>query len=168
MKPECDISALAVEVLDLCRSHGLTIGTVESCTGGLVAGALTGIPGSSDVVMAGLVTYSNAAKSSLANVPPGLIEQYGAVSEDVARAMATGGRERLRVDLCVAITGIAGPGGGSAEKPVGLVWFAVASAEDVRSRRAMFGGPGRDAIRMESVALALHMLKDAAIGPQRV
>ena len=164
MKIGCDIPALAAEVLDLCRSRGLTIGTVESCTGGLVAAALTEIPDSSDVVMAGLVTYSNAAKTSLAHVPQGLLDRHGAVSEDVARAMATGGRERLGVDLCVAITGIAGPGGGSAEKPVGLVWLALADSGGVSAQRVNLGSQGRAVIRMEAVALALLMLKDAASG----
>jgi nicotinamide-nucleotide amidase len=158
-----EITALSVELLTVCRDRGLTVATVESCTGGLVAGALTAIPGSSDVVNGGLVTYSNAAKSALAGVPADLVESHGAVSEPVARAMAEGGRARLAADLTVAITGVAGPGGGSAAKPVGLVHFACASAGITIHRERRFGDQGRDEIRRLSVIEALAMLKQAAL-----
>lgn len=158
-----EITALSMELLTICRDRGLTVATVESCTGGLVAGALTAIPGSSDVVNGALVTYSNAAKSALAGVPADLIEGHGAVSEPVARAMAEGGRGRLAADLGVAITGVAGPGGGSAAKPVGLVHFACASAEATVHRERRFGDQGRDEIRRLSVIEALAMLKQAAL-----
>src|SRR3982751_3041231 len=119
-------SALARSLLDLCRSRKLTIATAESCTGGLVAAALTAIPGSSDVVDRGFVTYSNAAKTEMLGVPADLIATHGAVSEPVARAMAEGALSRSNADVAVAITGIAGPDGGSDAKPVGLVHLAAA------------------------------------------
>ncbi len=159
-------TALATEVLALCRARGLRIATVESCTGGLVAGALTAIAGSSDVVLGGLVTYSNAAKSALAGVPTGLIDAHGAVSQPVALAMAKGGAARLDADLCTAITGVAGPGGGSALKPVGLVHFGCATVGGgtVHVERR-FGPLPRDEIRRLSVIVALEMLKSAALSP---
>lgn len=157
-------TALATEVLALCRARGWRVATVESCTGGLVAGALTAIAGSSDVVFGGLVTYSNAAKSALADVPVSLIEANGAVSEPVARAMAEGGVGRLHADICVAITGVAGPGGGSEAKPVGLVHFGCATTGGgtVHAERR-FGPLSRDEIRRLSVIVALDMLKSAAL-----
>ncbi|AMJ60166.1 CinA family protein [Bosea sp. PAMC 26642] len=161
---DAEITALAVAVLALCRERGLTVATVESCTGGLVCAALTSIPGSSDIVLGGLATYSNAAKSALASVPPALIEAHGAVSEPVAQAMAEGGRARLDADLAVSITGVAGPGGGSTEKPVGLVHFGCASqGQSTQHRERRFGPLSRDEIRRQSVIVALEMLKDAAL-----
>lgn len=160
---DSEITALAIEVLTICRDRGLSVATVESCTGGLVSGALTAIPGSSDAVNGGLVTYSNTAKTALAGVPATLIDGYGAVSEPVARAMAEGGRAKLEADLSVAITGVAGPGGGSAAKPVGLVHFACASAVMTTHREMRFGDQGRDEIRRLSVLEALAMLKQAAL-----
>lgn len=156
------IATLSDTVLALCRKAGRTVATVESCTGGLVAAALTAIPGSSDVVNGGLVTYSNAAKTELANVPAELIATHGAVSEPVARAMAEGGRYRLSADLAVAITGVAGPGGGTAHKPVGLVHFACATSAGTVHREMRFGDRSRDDIRRLSVIVALEMLRDAA------
>ena len=123
---DADILALAEAVLAACRAAGLTVATAESCTGGLIAGALTAIAGSSDVVECGFVTYSNAAKTAMLGVPAELIASVGAVSEAVARRMAEGAVARSGADLAVAVTGVAGPGGGSAEKPVGLVWFGLA------------------------------------------
>lgn len=163
---DSEISTLAIEVLEICRDRGLRVATIESCTGGLVAGALTAIAGSSDVVNGGLVTYSNAAKTALAHVPATLIDSYGAVSEPVARAMAEGGRVQLAADIAVAITGVAGPGGGSAAKPVGLVHFACAVAGRTEHRERRFGDPGRDEIRRLSVLEALDMLKEAALSPR--
>jgi nicotinamide-nucleotide amidase len=158
-----EITTLAIEVLTICRDRGLSVATIESCTGGLVAGALTAIPGSSDVVNGGLVTYSNAAKTALAGVPASLVETHGAVSEPVARAMAEGGRIGLAADLAVAVTGVAGPGGGSALKPVGLVHFGCAIAGITLHREKRFGELSRDEIRRLSVLEALDMLKQAAL-----
>ncbi len=161
MFPE-DIDQLARRVLDLARSAGLTLATVESCTGGLVAGALTAVPGSSDVVDRGFVTYSNAAKTALVGVAPALIDAHGAVSEPVARAMAEGGLRAAGVGAAVSITGVAGPGGGSAEKPVGLVHFAVARQGRPTAHREMrFGDIGRETVRLASVRTALEMLAEA-------
>jgi nicotinamide-nucleotide amidase len=153
----------AVRVLDACRQHRLTIATAESCTGGLVSGALTEIPGSSDVVDRGFVTYSNAAKEAMLGVPAVLLNRHGAVSRETAEAMAAGALAMSAADLAVAITGIAGPGGGSAEKPVGLVHFAAA-ARDGRHlhREKRFGDVGRSTVRALSVAEALAMLETLA------
>jgi len=159
---DAQTTQLATAVLETCRSAGLTIATVESCTGGLVGGALTAIAGSSDVVLGGLITYSNAAKTALAGVPETLLAAHGAVSEPVARAMAEGGRKALGPTLAVAITGVAGPGGGSAEKPVGLVHFACASPSGTTHRERRFGPLSRDEIRRLSVLTALEMLLEAA------
>ena len=149
---------LAEAVLQRARARGAMLATAESCTGGLVAAALTAIPGSSDVVAGGLVTYSNPAKTRLLGVDAALIATAGAVSEPVARAMAAGAVGRLGANLAVAITGVAGPGGGSADKPVGLVHFASANASETRHREARFGDIGRDEVRMASVEVALQML----------
>lgn len=159
---DAESTALAETVLTGCRERGLKVATVESCTGGLVSGALTAIAGSSDVVNGGLVTYSNEAKAALAGVPAGLIEAHGAVSEEVARAMAEGGRTRLSADLAVAVTGIAGPGGGTERKPVGLVHFACAGPTGTTHREMRFGTLSRDQIRRLSVVVALELLRDAA------
>lgn len=157
------IRTLATDVLDICRERGLTVATVESCTGGLVSGALTAISGSSAVVLGGLVTYSNEAKTALAGVPAALVEQFGAVSEPVARAMAEGGRERVGAALAVSITGIAGPNGGSAAKPVGLVHFGCAGPHGTLHREKRFGPLDRDEIRRLSVLEALDLLREAAL-----
>ncbi len=156
---EEDFQELAERLLARARARGMTIATAESCTGGLVAAALTAIAGSSDVVEGGLVTYSNVAKTRLLGVDAGLIATVGAVSEQVARAMAIGAAQRLGVGLSVAITGIAGPGGGSASKPVGLVHFATADASgETRHREMRFGDIGRAEVREASVRVALQML----------
>jgi nicotinamide-nucleotide amidase len=149
----------AEQILADARALGLKIGTAESCTGGLVAGALTEIPGSSDVFERGFVTYSNEAKQALLSVPGDLIATYGAVSAEVARHMAEGVLAHAPVDLAVAVTGIAGPGGGTPAKPVGLVHFAAvrrhgALIEDV----AHYGELPRSEIRMRSVEAALGLL----------
>ncbi len=153
----------ATRVLDACRARGWTVATAESCTGGLVAAALTAIAGSSDVVDRGFVTYSNAAKQSMLGVPATLLDRHGAVSREVAEAMARGALAQSPVDLAVAITGIAGPGGGNAEKPVGLVHFAAA-ARDGRlvSREQRYGDIGRETVRHRSVLEALGMLETLA------
>lgn len=155
-----DIHALAVTVIRLGIARDLQIATAESCTGGLVAGALTGVAGSSAVVDRGFVTYSNAAKTDLVAVPAALIEAHGAVSEPVARAMATGALARSAAGVSVAVTGVAGPGGGTAEKPVGLVHFAAAGPAGVVHVEHRFGDIGREAVRLESVRVALDLLVD--------
>ncbi len=154
-----DIQALAAAVLEAARERGVTIATAESCTGGLVCGALTAIPGSSDVVAGGVVSYANGAKMALLSVPPALLEANGAVSQPVAMAMAEGALAALDAGLSVSITGVAGPGGGTTAKPVGLVHFATAlTGNGTRSREERFGEIGRDAVRMASVKVALGML----------
>jgi nicotinamide-nucleotide amidase len=157
--------AAAMALLATCRAGNLTVATAESCTGGLVAAALTEIAGSSDVVDRGFVTYSNAAKMAMLGVLPEALEANGAVSRQTAEAMAQGAVENSNADLAVAITGIAGPGGGSADKPVGLVHFAVA-AQDGRliHREERFGDLGRAEVRRRSVLVALAMLQHLAEG----
>jgi nicotinamide-nucleotide amidase len=155
----------ARHVLDLCRARGLRIATAESCTGGLVAAALTEIAGSSDVVDCGFVTYSNEAKQKMLGVPARVLKRYGAVSAETAAAMAKGALKNSPGDLAVAITGIAGPGGGSKQKPVGLVYFAAASRDGRRLARARrFGKIGRARVRLRSVGQALDMLAALAQG----
>ncbi|QFR32449.1 CinA family protein [Ancylobacter sp. TS-1] len=157
------IDVQAIRVLDLCRVHGLTVSTAESCTGGLVVGALTDIAGSSDVVDRGFVTYSNAAKREMLGVPAATLDAYGAVSEETARAMVAGLLRTAGTSLGVAITGIAGPGGGSAEKPVGLVHFAAGTASGkIIVRREVFAGQDRAGVRRLSVLTALAMLAELA------
>lgn len=161
---DADIYAAAERVLAACRAAGLTLASAESCTGGLVAGALTAVPGSSDVVDRGFVTYSNAAKMQMIGVPEAMLAAYGAVSEETARAMAEGALAAAGVGVSVAITGVAGPGGGSAEKPVGLVHFASARRGGATHHREMrFGALSRDDIRRRSVLVALDMLAEAAV-----
>ena len=144
---------------------GLRVATAESCTGGLVAGVLTAVPGSSAVLERGFVTYSNEAKAEAIGVAADLIAAHGAVSEPVARAMAEGALARSRADVAVAITGIAGPGGGSDLKPVGLVHFGLAArGRPVLHRERRYGDPGRAEIRRLAVAEALDLL-DAALRP---
>ena len=155
-----DIDALAATVIRLAIARGLQLATAESCTGGLVAGALTGVAGSSAVVDRGFVTYSNAAKSDLVAVPAALIATHGAVSEPVARAMAAGALARSSAGVTVAVTGIAGPGGGTADKPVGLVHFAAAGPAGLVHAEHRFGDLGREAVRLASVRVALELLID--------
>lgn len=169
-----EIAVLAEAVLAAARAAGLKIATAESCTGGLVAGALTEIAGSSDVFERGFVTYSNAAKVEMLGVDPALIAAHGAVSLEVAAAMATGALHHSRADLAVSITGIAGPGGGSDHKPVGLVYFATAlrgesdgvEAEGGPATEARFGDIGRTGIREASVRRALDLLRSRLAAPR--
>ncbi|MFN3668583.1 MAG: CinA family protein [Brevundimonas sp.] len=155
-----DIQTLARQVIDRAAARGLMLATAESCTGGLVAGALTAIAGSSAVVECGYVTYSNAAKTALVGVPAALIERHGAVSEPVARAMAEGAAARSGVDVSVSITGIAGPGGGSADKPVGLVHFGATGPAGLIHAEHRFGDLGREGVRLASVRVAMGLLLD--------
>lgn len=145
--------------LDALRTRGIMAATAESCTGGLIAAALTAIAGSSDVVERGFVTYSNAAKSEMLGVPPSLIGQHGAVSACVAQAMAEGALARSHAGIAVSVTGVAGPGGGSPEKPVGTVWFGLAThGAPTRTERHVFPGD-RTAIREATVLHALALLR---------
>ena len=162
-----DARALSRSLLDLCRMRKLTIATAESCTGGLVAGALTDIPGSSDVIDRGFVTYSNDAKRAMLGVKATTLATFGAVSKETATAMAIGALEKAGVDLAVSITGIAGPGGATPGKPVGLVHLAVAARDGrILHRECRFGAIGRSAVRQRSVVEALRMLTELARGPQ--
>jgi nicotinamide-nucleotide amidase len=154
----------------LCRERGLMMVTAESCTGGLLSAYITAIAGASDVLERGFVTYSNAAKAEMLSVEPGVIEAVGAVSKEVALAMAAGALLHSRAHISAAVTGIAGPGGGSAEKPVGLVHFAVAKRMTMEPGRMdyraihhmeQFGDIGRTEVQEESVAVALKLLRQA-------
>jgi nicotinamide-nucleotide amidase len=154
------ILTLASDVLDGCRRRGWRLATSESCTGGLVAAALTEVAGSSTVFDRGYITYSNDAKAALLGVPQHLLDSYGAVSSQVAAAMAQGALSRADADLSVAVTGIAGPGGGSAEKPVGLVYFATAvQGGDILGHVERFGDLGRSAVRQAALTTALTLLQ---------
>jgi len=154
--------ALATDLLVRYRHAGLKLATAESCTGGLVAATLTAIPGSSDVVERGFATYSNEAKERMLGVPRVTLLSYGAVSEPVARAMAEGALAESLADVAVSITGVAGPGGGSAEKPVGLVHFGCARrGRPTVTVRHVFPGD-RDEVRASAVETALSLLHDAA------
>lgn len=149
----------ATTLLEQCRENGIMLATAESCTGGLIAGALTEIAGSSDVFERGFVTYSNDAKIENLGVDAELIERFGAVSEDVARAMAAGAVANSKADIAVAVTGVAGPGGGTAEKPVGLVHIAASRRDGETTHiRCEFGDVGRSAVRNLTVARALSLL----------
>jgi nicotinamide-nucleotide amidase len=152
----------AVRLLEACRSRRLKLAMAESCTGGLVAGLLTEFSGSSDVVDRGFVTYSNDAKAEMLGVPAALIASDGAVSERVVRAMAEGALAYSKADVTVAVTGVAGPGGGSAEKPVGLVHLAVARTGGATlHRECRFGAIGRGPIRIAAVEAALTLVWQA-------
>jgi nicotinamide-nucleotide amidase len=155
-----DLLARAEHLLAAARAGGVRIATAESCTGGLIAALLTEIPGASDVFGRGFVTYSNKAKEDMLGVSAATLRQHGAVSEAVARLMAEGAIRNSTAHMSVAVTGIAGPGGGTDEKPVGLVHIAVARAgEPTLHRESRFGDIGRSAIRLASVETALDMLQ---------
>ncbi len=145
-------------VLDLCRARGLTLATAESCTGGQVAERITRVPGASDVFLGATVAYADEVKTEQLGVPPELIERHGAVSAEVAAAMASGARARFRADVAVGITGVAGPGGGTPEKPVGLVYVAAETPEGARG--IDFSYPSdRDAVRSRAAVASLHLLR---------
>lgn len=158
-----DIETRCVKILDAARAAGVMLATAESCTGGLVAAALTAVAGSSAVVDRGFVTYSNAAKTRMLGVPATLIDTHGAVSEPVARAMAEGARCESEAQVTVSVTGVAGPGGGTADKPVGLVHFASDGPRGVLHIERRFGDIGREAVRLESVRQALDVLLDQLV-----
>ncbi len=156
---------MSASLLGRLRAANLRLVTAESCTGGLVSSVLTEIAGSSDVVERGFVTYSNAAKMELLGVPDAMLAEHGAVSEPVARAMAQGASAHSEADIAVSVTGIAGPGGGSAAKPVGLVHIAAARrGGNVLHRECRFGDIGRGPIRLASVEAALQLVARAAEG----
>lgn len=162
MNMPVEIAALADEVIERLKAKGRTIATAESCTGGLIAGALTSVSGSSDAVYGGFVTYANEAKIAMVGVPYALLREFGAVSQEVATSMAEGALAAAGTHIAVAVTGIAGPLGGSKDKPIGLVYFAVATGEDVRHLRKAFDPNwSRDAIRQASVIEALKLVKKA-------
>jgi len=145
-------------VLDLCRERGLTLATAESCTGGMVAERLTSIPGSSAAFVGAVVAYADEVKAKHLGVPAEILERHGAVSSETAAAMAVGARERLGADLAVAVTGIAGPGGGSDEKPVGLVYLHAAGPNGFRDVEFVFPGD-RESIRRRAAVTALHLVR---------
>jgi len=156
-----DIQSMTRQLAERLLRGGERVCAAESCTGGLIAKTFTDLAGSSDWFDRGFVTYSNAAKSEMLGVPPSLIEDYGAVSEPVAVAMAGGALRHSEADYAVAVTGVAGPGGGSADKPVGTVWIAVASADEVRAQRHHFDGD-RAAVREATLRVALERLAERA------
>lgn len=160
-----ELQALAAMVVRDFSANNMTLATVESCTGGLIAGCITSAAGSSVVLDRGFVTYSNNAKSELVGVDPETIEKHGAVSAECASQMAIGGLETAKVDAVVAVTGIAGPGGGSRDKPVGLVFIAVATSNEEGAfvERFEFGDIGREAVRTATIREALEMLLGYAI-----
>src|SRR5690242_9124009 len=166
------LRARAQRLLDLYRARGLRLATAESCTGGLVAAALTAIAGSSDVFDCSFVSYSNEAKQKLLGVSAATLRRHGAVSGETAAAMVTGALKRSRADCAVSITGIAGPAGGSKEKPVGLVHFAAARrGGTILMRRRLFGNIGRRRVRevsaLEALALLARLAKRTKAGPRR-
>lgn len=158
-----DIVEAANRLLDICKRKKLTIATAESCTGGLIAGTLTEVPGVSGMLDRGFITYSNEAKQEMLGVPEDILKQYGAVSRETAEAMAKGALGYAPVDLTIAVTGIAGPTGDEGGKPVGLVHFAAASRSGLLKHvEKRFGNPGRAEIRKRSVLQAFVMLHELA------
>ena len=161
MKLPDEIKKLATTVVAQLKAQKLTLATAESCTGGLIAGAITAVPGSSDVLYGGFVTYANEAKIAMIGVPYSLLHRHGAVSKEVAIAMADGALGVAGTDLTLAVTGIAGPDGGSADKPVGTVHFALAMGDDTTHVHKVFANMDRDAVRQATVLQALTMILKA-------
>lgn len=158
---ELELRRLAEGLQATCLAAGMTVATAESCTGGRVCDALTDVVGSSGYVRGGVIAYADEAKQALLGVPAGILVQHGAVSAQVARAMAAGARERVGVDLAVAVTGIAGPSGATAGKPVGLTYIAVADPEGVEIRRFAWSGD-REANKQASARAAIELLGERA------
>jgi nicotinamide-nucleotide amidase len=156
---------LAQTIIERLAEKKLTIATAESCTGGLIGGALTDIPGASAVFFGGFITYDNAAKTAMIRVPARMIRDHGAVSAQVARAMADGARNTARTDLAVAVTGVAGPDGGTEKKPVGLVYFAVATRNVTNVAEKRFGALSRAEIRAKAVEAALELVLETLDQP---
>lgn len=159
-----DLSDAAQATIEACRATNSVLVTAESCTGGLIGAALTSVPGSSEVFYASYVTYANAAKETMLGVAPSLIRTEGAVSEKVAFAMARGALEESPASIAVAVTGIAGPGGGSREKPVGTVHIAAVSSEGKTLHQAQLFAGDRDAVRLQTALYALGMVRQLAAG----
>jgi PncC family amidohydrolase len=160
-----EVFAESRTVGEVLRAHGLRIAVAESCTGGLLGAALTAIPGSSDYVLGGVIAYADAVKSAQLDVDPALLREHGAVSEPVARAMASGARRRLGADVGVAVTGVAGPGGESAAKPAGLIWLAVAGPGAAGRTLRLDGDRGREGNRAAAVRAALELVVAAVEAP---
>lgn len=152
----------AETLVELLKARGMTCATAESCTGGGIGSAITAVPGSSAVYLGGVISYANAVKAGVLGVPEATLASVGAVSAETAAAMAAGVRALLKADLAVSVTGIAGPDGGTPEKPVGLVWFGLASAAGVRTEKALFAG-NRAEVRAQAVLHALGMLTTGAL-----
>lgn len=158
-----DIEILAAKVLRAFQDRGLKLATAESCTGGMVSAAITDLAGASNVFERGFVTYSNEAKIELLGVSPETLRRYGAVSGETAREMAVGALAHSRADIAVSVTGVAGPGGGTAEKPVGLVWFGVAvGGRQPTAQKRLLPGGDRAIVRRDSVMTALGLVLDTA------
>jgi nicotinamide-nucleotide amidase len=157
-----DLLPLAEDIIRTAAEKGLMISTAESCTGGLIAGLLTEVAGSSAVLDRGFVTYSNDAKQEMLGVPGEILKQYGAVSPETAIAMAEGALAHSKASMSVSVTGIAGPGGGSPEKPVGTVHFAIAAkGQEPLHQAAAFGDLGRGEIRLSAVRTAIQLISNA-------
>jgi len=153
------IWSLAQAIIDKAGAEGLMVAAAESCTGGMVAGALTDVPGASAIFERGFITYSNDAKIDMLGVAPALIERHGAVSGPVAKAMAAGALAHSRADIAVSVTGIAGPSGATDRKPVGLVWFGLAGRKGlIRAERRIFADGSRDFVRTKATETALHLM----------
>ncbi len=153
----------AADLIASCRANGLAVATAESCTGGLLAALITAIPGSSEVFERGFVTYSDAAKIECLGVSPRILKDFGAVSGEAAKAMAAGALARSNADIALSITGVAGPGGGTSQKPIGLVHFGLARKSGTTDAvEKHFGAIGRDAVRNAAVEVAIEILLDAA------
>lgn len=161
MKDGCE-SAVETRLVAACKERGVTIATAESCTGGLIAARITSVPGASAVFIGGMVSYANAVKLELLGVPQALLESVGAVSAECAEAMASGVRERMKADVSASVTGIAGPDGGTPQKPVGLVYLGAATASGVRVERCLFSGD-REAVRRQAVERALALLLETVL-----
>ncbi len=153
---------VAEKLVELLKARGVTCATAESCTGGGIGAAITGVPGSSEIYLGGVVSYANSVKNGVLGVPQMVLDTVGAVSSESAAAMAAGVRKLVGADIAVSVTGIAGPGGGTDAKPVGLVWFGLATARGVRTEKAIFRGD-RERIRQQAVTHALGMLTIAAL-----
>lgn len=157
------VSSVAATLVELLRARGLTCATAESCTGGGIGSAITSVAGSSDVFLGGVISYANEVKRDVLGVDEAILASVGAVSSECAAAMALGARRLTGADVAVAVTGIAGPGGGSADKPVGTVWFGLAASDGVRTEKALFMGD-RESVREQTVVHALGMITVAAVG----
>ena len=156
----------AERLVALLKAQGVTCATAESCTGGGIGAAITSAPGASEVFLGGVVSYSNDVKRDVLGVSQATLDKVGAVSSETAMRMADGARRMMKADVAVSVTGVAGPGGGTAEKPVGLVWFGLATPRGTRAERALFTGD-REAVRTQAVVHALGMLTVAAMDGRR-